>query len=114
MKERETEIKLTQREKEIIEAGIEYTMKKRPNMLAGDMFSEEMREYNRNKHFEKGAKWADKTMVERMCRCFCDVLCEKGMSGMCYYKHDYLQQTKNTFKYNECNKLKIIRKATEE
>ena len=47
------------REEEIIEAGIEYTMKKKPNMLAGDKFSEEMREYNRNKVFEEGAKWAD-------------------------------------------------------
>lgn len=47
------------REKEIIEASINYTMKKRPNMLAGDRFSEEMREFNRNKAFEDGAKWAD-------------------------------------------------------
>ena len=67
MKERETEIKLTQREKEIIEAGIEYTMKNRPNMLAGDRFSEEMKRFNRNKHFEKGAKWADKTMIDKAC-----------------------------------------------
>lgn len=47
------------REKEIIEAGIEYTMRIKPNVLAGDRFSEEMREYNRNKAFEEGAKWAD-------------------------------------------------------
>ena len=67
MKECETEIKLTQREKEIIEAGIEYTMKNRPNMLAGDRFSEEMKRFNRNKHFEKGAKWADKTMIDKAC-----------------------------------------------
>lgn len=47
------------REKEIIEAGIEYTMKNRPNVLAGDKFLEEMREFNRSKAFEEGAKWAD-------------------------------------------------------
>ena len=47
------------REKEIIEASIEYTMRTKPNVLAGDMFSEEMREFNRNKVFEEGAKWAD-------------------------------------------------------
>lgn len=47
------------REKEIIEAGINYTMKKKPNVLAGDRLFEEMREYNRNKAFEEGAKWAD-------------------------------------------------------
>jgi hypothetical protein len=34
-------------------------MKKRPNVLAGDKFFEEMREFNRNKAFEDGAKWAD-------------------------------------------------------
>lgn len=62
------------REKEIIEAGIEYTMKKRPNVLAGDMFSEEMREYNRNKVFEEGAKWADKTMIDKTCEIVKDIL----------------------------------------
>jgi hypothetical protein len=55
------------REKEIIEAGIEYTMRTKPNMLAGDKFSEEMREFNRNKAFEEGAKWADKTMIDKAC-----------------------------------------------
>lgn len=102
------------REKEIIEAGIEYTIRTKPRMLGGDKFSEEMREFNRNKEFEEIAKWADKTMIERVCRCFCDDICEKGMSGMCYYKHDHLQQIKNTFRYNECNALKIIRKEIEE
>ena len=63
--------------------------------------------------FEEGDKCANKTMIERMCRCFCDVLCVKGVSGMCYYKHDHLQQIKNTFRYNECNALKIIRKEIE-
>lgn len=41
---------------EIIEASIKYN---RSNILAGDKFSEEMREFNRNKAFEDGAKWAD-------------------------------------------------------
>ena len=67
MKERETEIKLTQREKEIIEAGIEYTIRTKPRMLGGDKFSEEMKIFNRNKHFEEGAKWADKTMIDKAC-----------------------------------------------
>ena len=46
------------REKEIIEAGIEYTMITKPRMLGGDKFSEEMKRFNRNKAFEEGAKWA--------------------------------------------------------
>ena len=55
------------REKEIIEASIEYTIRTKPNMLAGDKFLEEMKEFNRNKVFEEGAKWADKTMVNKAC-----------------------------------------------
>jgi hypothetical protein len=49
-------------------------------------------------------------MIEKICRCYCDDLCEKGMCGMCYYKHDENQQIVNTFKYNECEDLKLIRK----
>lgn len=52
------------REEEIIEAGIEYTMRTKPNMLAGDKFLEEMRKFNRNKAFEEGAKWADNNPKE--------------------------------------------------
>lgn len=62
------------REKEIIEAGINYTMKNRPNVLAGDKFSEEMREFNRNKHFEEGAKWADRTLIDKTCEIAKDIL----------------------------------------
>lgn len=54
------------REEEIIEASINYTMKNRPNVLAGDRFYEEMKIFNRNKAFEEGAKWADKTMLDKI------------------------------------------------
>ena len=56
------------RGEEIIEAGINYTMKNRPIVLDGDKLFEEMREFNRNKAFEEGAKWADKTMIEKACK----------------------------------------------
>lgn len=56
------------RREEIIDAGIEYTLQNRPMCMGGDSFFEEMREMNRNKSFEEGAKWADKTMVERACQ----------------------------------------------
>lgn len=65
------------REKEIIEEGIKYTMKNRPNVLAGDRFSEEMREFNRNKAFEEDAKWADKTMIDKACEWLEDINFEK-------------------------------------
>lgn len=43
-------------------------MKNRPNVLAGDMLSEEMKIFNRNKHFENGAKWADENPKEGIVR----------------------------------------------
>lgn len=55
-----------------------------------------------------GAEWADKTMVERACKCYCDIICDIGRCGMCFHKHDGQGQMKNDFKYNECNTLKII------
>lgn len=47
------------REEEIIEAGIDYTMSVRPMCVGGLAFEEEIRQMNRNKSFEEGAKWAD-------------------------------------------------------
>ena len=49
------------REEEIIDAGIAYTMSTRPNVICGDAFAEDdlVRQLNRNKHFEAGAKWSD-------------------------------------------------------
>lgn len=61
------------REEEIKEASINYTMKNRPNVLAGGKFSEEMREFNRNRHFEEGAEWADKTMIDKVCKWMEDI-----------------------------------------
>lgn len=47
------------RKNQIIEAGIEYTMHNNPMCIGGDNFYEQAREFNRNKSFETGAKWAD-------------------------------------------------------
>lgn len=48
------------REDEIIDAGIEYTLLIRPNIIGGDAFADEARQLNRNLYFEAGAKWSDK------------------------------------------------------
>lgn len=48
------------REEQIIEAGIEYTMQNNPVCIGGDNFYEQAKEFNRNRSFEAGAKWADK------------------------------------------------------
>lgn len=55
------------RKEEIIEAGIDYTMSVRPMCVGGLAFEEEIRQMNRNKSFEEGAKWADKTMIDKAC-----------------------------------------------
>lgn len=61
--------------------------------------------------FEEGAQWADKTMVDKACKCYCDDLCDKSRSGMCFHKYDGKYQIKESFKYNECHTLKLMRKA---
>ena len=55
-----------------------------------------------------------KALIEKACRCYCDDICDKGRCCMCFHKHDGKGQVKNTFRYNECNELKLIRKAMEE
>ena len=64
--------------------------------------------------FIEGAKWADKTMIYKACKCFCDNLCEKSLCGMCFHKYEGEHQIKNSFQYNECNELQLLRKAMEE
>lgn len=53
-------------------------------------------------------------LIEKACRCYCDDICEQGLCGMCFYKHDGQGQIKNTFKYNECNELKQLIYALKE
>ena len=65
------------------------------------------------KGYEKGCQEAQAHTIDKACKCYCDDLCEKGMCGMCYYKHDENQQIVNTFKYNECEDLKLIRSLVE-
>lgn len=53
------------RAEQIIEAGIDYTMSVRPMCVGGLAFEEDIRKMNRNKSFEEGAEWADKTMIDK-------------------------------------------------
>lgn len=71
-------------------------------------------QYAKQEAFIAGAKWADKTMIDKACKCYCDDICDKGRCGMCFHKYDGEYQIKSTFKYNECNELRLIRKAMEE
>jgi hypothetical protein len=54
------------REAQIRQASIEYTYKDRPMCIGGGAFSEVIDEMNRNYAFEEGAKWADKTIAEKV------------------------------------------------
>ena len=56
----------------------------------------------------KAVEIAREEVIEKACRGYCDDICEKGMAGMCFHKHDGQGQVKNTFKYNECNELQIL------
>ena len=47
------------REEQIRQASIEYTLKNRPMCIGGDSFAELADEINRNPAFEEGAKWAN-------------------------------------------------------
>lgn len=58
----------TTREEEIINAGVDYTISTCPICIGGAAFEEKIRQYNRNPLFEAGAKWADKTMIEKACK----------------------------------------------
>lgn len=53
------------REQQIIQASIEYTIKNRPICISGNALSEVRDEFNRNHAFEEGAKWADKTIIDK-------------------------------------------------
>lgn len=55
------------REEQIRQASIEYTYKDRPMCIGGGTFSEIIDEMNRNYAFEAGAKWADKTTIDKAC-----------------------------------------------
>lgn len=55
------------REEQIRQASIEYTIKDRPMCIGGGAFSEVIDEMNRNYAFEEGAKWADRTLIEKAC-----------------------------------------------
>ena len=54
-----------------------------------------------------------KEIIDKACKCYCDDICDKSRCGMCFHKYDGEYQVKNTFQYNECNELKLLRYAME-
>lgn len=84
------------REKEIRQAGIEYTLKNKPMCIGGDAFSEMVEEMNRNHAFEEGAKWADETMIEKACKWLSLNMTDIAYFGMNgdLYKPEFIQNFK--------------------
>lgn len=57
------------REEQIRQAYIEYTIKNTPIRIDDNVFFLKIiDELNLNHAFEEGAKWADKTMIEKACK----------------------------------------------
>lgn len=56
------------RKEEIIDAGVDYTMSTRPVCIGGVAFEDMVRDFNRNPSFEQGAMWADRTMLDKVCK----------------------------------------------
>ena len=54
-------------QEQIIDAGISYTMQKRPNCIGGSAFDDMVRQLNRNPAFEAGATWAKEELIKEAC-----------------------------------------------
>ena len=56
------------RKEQIRRASIEYTIRIADRCIGADAFPKIIDEINRNHAFEEGAKWADKTIIEKACK----------------------------------------------
>lgn len=54
-------------QEQIIDAGIDYTMRTCPVCMGGAAFEDMIRRYNRNPSFEAGATWAKETIIKETC-----------------------------------------------
>jgi hypothetical protein len=54
-------------QQQIIDAGIDYTMRICPVCMGGAAFEEKIRQFNRNPSFEAGAKWAKEQVIKEAC-----------------------------------------------
>ena len=85
------------REEQIIEASVEFTRKNCPTCIDINNFLEVIREFNRKRAFEAGAKWADQTMLDKVCKWLeselyntYDVLGNEDIGSCTYYNVEEL------------------------
>lgn len=53
-------------DKQIINAGIDYTMRTCPVCIGGGAFEDKIKQYNRNPLFEVGATWAKENLIKEV------------------------------------------------
>lgn len=94
----------------LVEQGISYI--EVPYMDDGTCYWQKATRLNIVKKFDE-IETTRIQMIGKACKTYCDLMCERGMCGMCYHKHDHKGQIKNDFKYNECNELQLIRREME-
>ena len=61
---------------QIIDAGIDYTMRTCPVCIGGAAFEEKVRQYNRNSSFEAGATWAKEELIKEACELLAKMIWE--------------------------------------
>lgn len=93
------------REEQIRQASIEYTYQKQPMCIGGGAFSEMVDEMNRNHAFEEGARWADETMIEKVC--------EWLKKNIDLYAYESLNTHYSEIKLTECFEI-AFRQAMQE
>jgi hypothetical protein len=72
-------------QEEIVDAGIDYTMRTCPVCIGGAKFEEKIRQYNRNASFEAGAKWAKEQITKEITQWLSEELFEDKVTSNPYY-----------------------------
>lgn len=75
-------------QEEIVDAGIDYTMRTCPVCIGGAAFEDMIRRYNRNPSFEAGANWAKKKLLEEIIQWLSEELFEDEVEPNFYYNSD--------------------------
>ena len=75
-------------QQQIIDAGIDYTMQRRPVCIGGLTPNDIIRQMNRNPSFEAGAKWAKGQIIEDITQWLLEELYEEQAVPNPFYNSD--------------------------
>lgn len=93
---RALESNLTDVNKDIIEAGIQYTLEHKPMAIGGDNFEDVVKQFNRNPAFEAGGVYGYNLFFEKAC----DYL-ERALPLRPDDRDEFIEQFKETMKGDE-------------